>query len=72
MPKQVWVVHCHWNKPYFVENQWDSLGLFSTEGKAQKAVRRHEEYARTDEEHAELKCEAVISPMTIDVYADPT
>lgn len=48
---QVWAVFCHWDKPYFIENQWNLLGVFTSREKADEQARRHEGYAASSEYH---------------------
>ena len=64
---RVWVVFCHWNKPYFIENQWDILGVFTTQEKAEEQVRRHREYDARDESHRELRCESICRELVLGI-----
>ena len=70
--RTVWLVHCHWDKPYFIENQWDLLGAFSSQARAEEAARRHEAYAANDWYHKSLNCTCEIKSIVVDedCYSD--
>ena len=42
----VWALFCYSDRPYFVENQWRLLGVFSTEANAGLNARRHDDEAQ--------------------------
>ena len=65
---QVWAVFCHWDKPYFIEDQWNLLGVFTSREKADEQARRHEGYSASSEYHGSLKCACVIQPLLLDEY----
>ena len=62
----VWLVHCHWDKPYFIENQWDLLGVFSSQSKAEEAAHRHAAYAANHSYHKSLNCTCEIESIVVD------
>ena len=68
--ERVWVVFCYWDQPYLVENQWNILGVFSSEANAQKQREVHLDYASRVPGHTYLKCSTVIEEMRLDVYAE--
>ena len=63
---RVWVVFCHWDKPYFIENQYELLGVFTSHVKAAECARQHEEYAASVREHSDLGCECVVFTPRLD------
>ena len=68
--ERVWVVFCYWNQPYLVENQWNTLGVFSSEANAQKQREVHLDYTSRVPGHTYLKCTTVMEEMRLDVYAE--
>ena len=62
----IWLVFCCWDKPYFIENQQELLGAFSTREKAEERVKRHEEYAAADWEHSRLDCTCACFAVPLD------
>ena len=68
--ERVWVVFCHWDQSYLIENRWNILGVFSSEANAQKQREVHLDYASRVPEHTRLNCTTVISAMPLDKFEE--
>ena len=64
----VWALFCYSDRPYFVENQWRLLGVFSTEANAGLNARRHDDEAQLDRCSIIGDCESVIIRLEMDEY----
>ena len=64
----VWALFCYFDRPYFVENQWRLLGVFSTEATAAMNARRHDDEAQLGHCDSIGDCNSVIIRVELDEY----